>query len=148
MKRSIIPICIFITSIVSGFAQVDASYKASLKKMLNASGTEATFDAGIKQMIAMFKQQKSNVPENVWTEFEQEFSKTSMDELVEMLAPVYYNHLTADDLQKMIDFYETPVGKKYAEKTPFIMQESMQVGQQWGMKIGQQVMEKLKEKGY
>jgi hypothetical protein len=50
--------------------------------------------------------------------------------------------------EKIIEFYQTPVGKKYAEKTPLIMQESMQVGQQWGMKIGQEFQNKLQEQGY
>ena len=71
-----------------------------------------------------------------------------MDELADMLAPVYEKHMTENDLKKIIEFYQTPVGKKYAEKTPLITQESMQVGQQWGMRIGQKVMERLKEKGY
>jgi hypothetical protein len=79
---------------------------------------------------------------------EKEFLKTSLDDLVDMLVPVYSKHLTLDDLQKIIDFYQTPAGKKYAEKTPLIMQESMQIGQQWGMKIGQKFQEKLQEKGY
>ncbi|MEC8831971.1 MAG: DUF2059 domain-containing protein [Bacteroidota bacterium] len=48
----------------------------------------------------------------------------------------------------MIQFFETPVGKKYAASTPLILQESMQVGQQWGMKIGQDFQRKLQEKGY
>jgi uncharacterized protein len=83
-----------------------------------------------------------------WSGFEKEFSKTSMDELVDMLAPVYQKHMTENDLKKIIEFYQTPVGKKYAEKTPVIMQESMQVGQQWGMKMGQAFQDKLKARGY
>jgi hypothetical protein len=148
MKRIIVAFSILAMSIGSASAQINESYKATLKKMLAVAGTEQTFDIAIKQLFGMFKQQKTNVPENVWSEFEQEFAKTSIDELVNMLAPVYYNHMTETDLQKMIEFYETPVGKKYAEKTPLIMQESMQVGQEWGIKMGQQFQEKLKEKGY
>ena len=116
--------------------------------MLEVAGTEATFKAGINQMFNIFKQQQTNVPDSVWTEFESEFLKTSLDELVEMLLPVYQKHLTRSDLEKVIEFFETPVGKKYAEKNPFITQESMQAGQQWGMKVGQRFQEKLREKGY
>jgi len=74
--------------------------------------------------------------------------KASIDELVEMLAPVYKKHLSEDDLDKIIQFYNTPVGKKLAEATPAITQESMQVGQQWGMKVGQIVADKLEKAGY
>lgn len=148
MKKIFTSFFILGISICSATAQISDSYKATLKKMLSVAGTEETFKVAIKQMFGMFKQQKADVPEAVWSDFEQEFSQTSMDELVNMLAPVYHKHMTEEDLAKMIEFYETPVGKKYAEKTPLIMQESMQVGQEWGMKMGQQFQEKLKEKGY
>ena len=130
------------------FAQSNTSYSATLKKMLQVAGAEATFSVAIKQMIGMFKEQKSEVPDSVWNALEAEFANTSMDELVTMLVPVYEKHLSEKDLQEMIAFYQTPVGKKYAEKSPFIMQESMQVGQQWGMKIGAAFDEKLRAQGY
>ena len=94
------------------------------------------------------KEQFSDVPEETWNDLEKEFLKTSIDDLVDMLVPVYSRHLTLDDLQKIIEFYQTPVGQKYAEKTPLIMQESMQIGQQWGMKIGQEFQNILQEEGY
>ena len=56
--------------------------------------------------------------------------------------------MTENDLTKTIEFFETPIGKKYVEKTPFILQESMQVGQQWGAKIAKKIELRLKEKGY
>ena len=104
------------------------------------------YKSAINQMFVMFKSQK-DVPAEVWNDLEKEFLNTSMNELVEMLAPVYAKHLTKKDLEDLIQFYNTPVGKKFAQKSPFIMQESMQVGQQWGMKIGNDFQTKLKEKG-
>jgi hypothetical protein len=129
-------------------AQANDEYKHTLKKMLDAAGSEATFDSAIKQMLEMFREQYKSVPDNVWSELENEMLKVSMDDLVEMLTPVYAKHLSIVDLNKIIEFYQTPVGKKYAEKTPLITQESMQVGQEWGMKVGQKFQEKMKEKGY
>src|SRR5687767_12722582 len=148
MKKTILSITILLISASSAFAQVDDKYKSTLKKMLEAGGSEASFKVVIKQMFDMLKQQNTNVPDSLWSDFEKEFSKTSMDELVDMLSPVYQKHMTITDLEVIIGFYQTPAGKKYAEKTPLIMQESMQVGQQWGMKIGQKFREKLQEKGY
>ena len=65
-----------------------------------------------------------------------------------MLVPVYLKYMTKEDLEEMIKFYQTPVGSKFAKSTPLIMQESMQVGQKWGMKIGEDFKKKMKEKGY
>jgi hypothetical protein len=148
MKKVIFIVSIIALSLSSAFGQGDANYKVTLKKMLDASGAEGSFKAAIKQMFDMFKQERKDVPDSIWSEFEKEFSKTSMDDLTEMLSPVYQKHMTENDLKQIIEFYQTPVGKKYAEKTPLITQQSMQVGQQWGMKIGQKFQERLKEKGY
>jgi hypothetical protein len=148
MKNLITVISLIVVSVTASFAQADANYKASLKTMLQAAGSEESFKVAIKQMFDMYKNQSTNVPDSVWSGFENEFLRTSIDQLVDMLAPVYQKHMTEDDLKKIIKFYQTPTGKKYAEKTPLIMQESMAVGQQWGMKMGQVFQEKLKAKGY
>ena len=75
-------------------------------------------------------------------------TKTLVDDLAEMLAPIYHKRLTLSDLQEITKFYESPVGKKMAAAQPAIASESMAVGQQWGMKIAAKVEEALKAKGY
>ena len=147
MKRFPLILLFSLCSYISLFGQAETEYKQTLKKMFEVSGSEAAYKSAISQMFAMFKQSQQ-VPANVMAELEQDFMKTSMDELVDMLAPVYHKHMTRDDLMKLIEFYETPVGVKFAQKTPLIMQESMQIGQEWGMKIGQEFEKRLKEKGY
>ncbi|WP_026631531.1 DUF2059 domain-containing protein [Dyadobacter alkalitolerans] len=148
MRKSWYTLLLVLSCVTFSNAQGNTEYKAKLKKMFEASGSEKSYKVAIEQMFTMFKQQKTTVPDSIWKQFEGEFLKTSLDDLVEMLEPVYVKSLTQDDLQQLIAFYETPVGKKYASKTPIIMQESMQVGQQWGRKIAMEFQEKLKAKGY
>ena len=147
MKNVIFMVIVSVFSLTISFGQTD-NYQGTLKKMFEVSGTQESFKASIKQMFVMFKQQNANVPDSLWAEFQNEFLKTSIDDIVTMLSPVYQKYLTQNDLEKIINFYQTPVGKKYAENTPLLMRESMQVGQQWGMKIGQDFQKKLKDKGY
>ncbi|RXG33090.1 DUF2059 domain-containing protein [Leeuwenhoekiella marinoflava] len=140
---------IFTALLITSFTfTIQAQEADPYKDTLVASGSMGTFQVAIKQVFNMYKQQKPGVPDEVWGELESSFSKTSIDDLAEMLTPVYKKSLTQSDLQAIIGFYQTPIGQKFAEKTPAITQESMQVGQQWGMKLGQEVMSKLQEKGY
>lgn len=125
-----------------------SEYGERLKTMFEVSGADKTYQAAIDQMFGMFKQQYDQVPTNTWTQLQDEFSKTSISELTLKLTPVYQTHLSLTDIQEIIEFYQTPVGKKFASKTPFIVQESMQVGQQWGQQIGKKFAQKMKEKGY
>ena len=148
MKKTLITLAFAFAIISTSFAQADAAYTRSLKKMFEASGTEQTFETAITQMMGMFKQQMPDVDASLWDDMEKEFLKTSINDLVEMLAPVYIKYMTQEDLDEMIRFYQSPVGKKFAKNTPLIMQESMQVGEQWGQQIGIKMEQRLKEKGY
>ena len=115
---------------------------------MEASGSIGAFKSAVTGMLGNFKTMNSSVPGEVWKEFETELLATSVDDLVNMLAPVYEKHMTENDLNEVIKFYNSPVGKKLAEKTPAITEESMQAGQAWGQAVAQKVMQKLKEKGY
>lgn len=116
--------------------------------MFEVSGSSEAYKTVIKQFIGMFKEQYTQVEEKVWDELEKEFSKTSLTDLSLMLESVYSKYMTKEDLEDLIEFYKTPVGKKFAKNGPLIMQESMAIGQQWGKKLGQDFAEKMKEKGY
>ena len=133
---------------ISTYGQVDKEYSKTLTKMFEVSGAEQSYQAAIKQMFVMFKQQYSTVEASIWSELEKEFSEATINDLTEMLVPVYLKYMTKEDLEEMIKFYQTPVGSKFAKSTPLIMQESMQVGQKWGMKIGEDFKKKMKENGY
>ncbi|MDG2041508.1 MAG: DUF2059 domain-containing protein [Bacteroidia bacterium] len=148
MRKRILTFSLLIFLSVTSFSQEDKQYTETLNKMFEVSGTEGSYQAAIKQMFSMFKQQYSNVEVEIWTDLEKEFSKTSLNELTKMLVPVYSKYMTLEDLNELIKFYNTPTGKKYAKSTPLIMQESMQIGQQWGMKIGQDFEKKMKDRGY
>ena len=138
---------IFILTNLS-FGQSDNEYREALQTMFKVSGSEEIYQTAISKMFTMFKEQYASVKEETWVSLEVEFKNTSINDLIELLTPTYQKHLTLEEIKGLIEFYETPVGKKYAQKSPLIMQESMQIGQQWGMKIGEEFAKKMKDKGY
>ena len=148
MKKYLILSLLALFSLTVSQAQTQDSYIQTLTKMFEVSGTENVYQTVISQIFGMFKQQYATVDSAVWEELEGEFMQTSMTEIVEMLAPVYKRHLTEADMQTVISFYQTETGKKFASKTPLITQESMQIGQEWGRKIGEEFVKKMEERGY
>jgi hypothetical protein len=149
MKKLILVLSFAIVANMSFRAQnVPAEYTKALKEMFELNGTEETFMTAIDQMMEMFESSREDVPSELWKALGDEFNKTSLNELVDMLAPVYFKYMTLDEILQITAFYKTPAGKKLAISTPAITQESMQIGQQWGMKIGQKVEDRLREKGY
>jgi len=147
MKVSIATLFFVLCTLVS-FGQENSSYRSSLMKLIQISGSETAYKGAVLQMISMFKQQQSNVPEEFWNELSAEMNRDVTNQLLNLLVPVYQKHLTEQDILGVVAFYKTPVGKKFAEKTPLITQESMIAGQAWGKEIGLKIVQKLKEKGY
>jgi hypothetical protein len=148
MIRKFLSITIACLLSATVFAQTEKEYTETLRKMFEVSGTEESYKTVIEQMFKMYKLNYTEVDAEIWDDLHKEFAKTSLNDLTEMLAPVYEKYMTKEDLEQVIAFYESPVGRKFARNTPFIMEESMQVGQEWGLKIGQEFEEKMRARGY
>lgn len=118
-------------------------YSKVLKKMFEISGAEESFKGAIKQMVVPFKNSYTGIEEKFWDELEKEFLKTSLNDLTEMLVPVYQKQFSIEELNGIILFYESEIGRKYAKAIPVITVESMEVGQKWGAQIGQKIGEKI-----
>jgi hypothetical protein len=85
------------------------------------------------------------VPDAVWSELLAEFRS---EELAELAVPIYMKYLTAEEIEGLLTFYESPLGRKLLEVQPQILQESVVVGRQWGEDCARRVMKRLREKGY
>lgn len=68
--------------------------------------------------------------------------------MINMIIPIYDSCFTEQDIQGLIAFYKSPLGKRLVEKLPVITQKSFDVGQVWGQKIAAELLEELKQKGY
>ena len=130
------------------FAQDSTSYKKALTEMMAVSGAKATYNSVINQMVANFKEDKPEIPVEVWDKFGVAFTEKATSDIVDLILPIYQKHLTEEDLKNLTIFYKSPTGSKMARETPFIMQESMQAGRVWGTKIAQEFIQKLKDEGY
>ena len=58
---------------------------------------------------------------------------------------LYDKYFTNDEIKGLIEFYESPVGKKAIEVLPAITQEAMQRGMQVGNTVGLKAMSRLIE---
>lgn len=127
-----------------GFSQ-DTSKIGNIKTLLEITGSGKLGVQVVQNMLTNFKQRLPDVPEEFWSNFMKEVNPET---LTTMVIPIYDKYYTQDDIKKMIEFYQSPVGKKVISTMPQIMQESMQVGQTWGKDLGEKIYNNLKEKGY
>lgn len=121
---------------------VDEAFRADILKMLKLTGADKLGEQVFRHMMESLKPLAPNVPEEFWTQIDQELN---MNEMIDLLIPVYAKHLTHEDVQAAIAFYETPAGKNLIAAQPKIVADSMVVGQRWGQELAQKVMGRLQE---
>ena len=65
--------------------------------------------------------------------------------------PIYHKYLTLEEIEGLIQFYKTPLGRKAISVMPKMTQEGMIAGQEWGQSIGpkfqQKVLDRFKKEG-
>jgi hypothetical protein len=108
------------------------SHIESAENFLIATGVNTKFPAIIENIVAAFSKQ---IPEDNRAAFADVMRKFmskyyTWDILKVDLDKMYAAEFTEDELKQMSDFYSSPVGKKYAEKSVELLQQSMQIGQQ------------------
>lgn len=143
MKKVILIIIIYSLS-SNCFSQTPAT-KEHIKTLLEMTGAGKIGVQVMDNMIATFKKSAPNVPNEIWDEF---MKDVKPEALIDLIIPVYAKYYTDEDINQLIDFYRTPLGKKVVERMPSISQESYQLGAEWGKKLGAQAVKKLQEKGY
>jgi hypothetical protein len=74
------------------------------------------------------------------------------DEFADLIAGVYAANFSADELHDMSAFYQTPTGQKVLRMMPTIAQQSLQAGQVYGHKLGEEIkqraIEELRKRGH
>lgn len=116
-----------------------------IRQLMNAMGMGDLSNQILGQMIGQMKQMAPDAPEAFWTNFQK---KADGNELIELIIPIYAKHFSHAEIKELIGFYNSPIGKKVTATLPAITQESMVAGQQWGMKLAQDVMAELKAQGH
>ncbi|NEP79375.1 MAG: DUF2059 domain-containing protein [Okeania sp. SIO3B3] len=125
-----------------------------IDQYLKLIGGEKTFQEVIRAMLSQMEQQFSSIltselvenqqlsPEErqqITNKFNQEITsivqksnrmfleRISYQQIVEeVYYPIYDKYFTEEDLQALIEFYQTPTGRKTIELMPQLFQESMQ----------------------
>jgi hypothetical protein len=107
-------------------------------KLIVKSGANGAIDSAKKQIF-------NRIPDKNHQSFSKEF-EASLPKLHEKLALVYMELYSHEDIKDLLQFNETPIGKKMSTNTGLIMEKSMEIGSQWGQDELQTIITKyLKE---
>lgn len=125
--------------------EVNIAKRNDIRKLLIMTGAKERSEYMLSYMINNFKKIMPQVPEKFWDEFK---NRADLNELAELILPIYDKYFTHEEIKSLIEFYESPIEKKLLSVQPNIMQESTLVGEKWGAKLGEQIGRELDEAGY
>ena len=112
-------------------------YKTLLKKIMTLSGSSASSEAIMSQFMSSMQKGPFQQDEAYWKDFAAKWTQKIEDKVMEVYAPIYQQHMTLDELKKVVAFYESPAGKKLGETASAVANESMPMIQQLSMEMVQ-----------
>jgi uncharacterized protein len=121
-------------------AAVDPKKSAVIRELLQVTGAMDL----IKQMMGQFAiSMKTGRPEAEQKMVDRLIAKMDPNELTDEMVAIYARNLSLEDLEAVVAFYKTPAGKNLIQKIPLISSESLQLGQAWGQRKGEELIKEL-----
>lgn len=112
-----------------------------IHKLLEVTGAARMGQQIMVQLIARMRQSLRDVPEAFWDKM---VKRADVKGMIGDVANLYDKHLTMGDVDGLLKFYRSPVGRRFIKLQPTLMRGSMQIGQDWGQKLTRQVIGELK----
>ena len=126
--------------------KIDPEKEKSIRKLIELTRATQTMLDGMKVGLDAQKKAQPGIPDVFWEEFIKR-ATANIDEFVTILVGIHDRNYTKEQIDQMVAFFQTPVGRMMAEKQPTVALETVAAAERWGMKMGMQVMMDLTEKG-
>lgn len=125
MKKIILSLCILAFSLNVVAQETTALQEKAVKLIKLTAGQQ--FDIMTEPIVKM-------IPEENQEAFKKELAESTSSLYLKMAA-VYTESFTEKELDEILAFYDTPVGKKMVAITPELTKKGMEIGQAWGMEL-------------
>ena len=123
---------------------------ADIRKLMELAGTTTLVNQMMAGMEENVKPMVSNsLPPGEYRErlvdyfFEKFNQKASAPQLLELIVPIYDKYYTHEEIRGLMEFYQTPLGKKMLATLPQLVADSQAIGQKWGADLGQESMKEV-----
>ena len=136
--------CIAVLALASAPAWAAQASAQQVRELMSVFGVNRMFQQMNVQMAGMMGQQLPCVPASYWNNF---LDEKGMAELTEKMIPIYQRHFSAAEIDGLLKFYRSPLGRKVVAEMPSTMAEGMQIGRQWGQQRAQAMLGQLQKQG-
>jgi hypothetical protein len=121
-----------------------ATKEANIRKLLIATDARGIFKQAVETQMSVMKTTLPQIPAKFWDEVLKEIEP---DKFIELLIPIYDKYYSSEEIEGLIVFYQTPLGKKMVATLPQIMTESAAAGDKYGQQIATKVIQRMQAEG-
>jgi uncharacterized protein len=128
-----------------------ASHMKLAREVVEISGSARAFDRAIpqifQQVYTTFTQQNPDLQKDISTVLQNlipEFDKRK-EEIAAIISGAFAAKFSEAELKELLTFYNSPTGKKLVAEHSAILQDAFGKTQEWGGKVSQQLVNRLKE---
>jgi hypothetical protein len=152
-------LCVLIVAAIvrpAAAQNIDPALQADITRLVDLlrvpQMAEQIGDVVAQQMVASVRRDHPDVPARVVTLASEIVKEKFVDAfsapngLLSRLAPVYAKYYTREEIQALIVFYQSDVGRKSITVMPALFQDSMMLGQQWATEVTPQIARELQER--
>ena len=124
----------------------DGSQSELARRLVEASGAEAIILKTIELALPGQRAQNPKISPEFWDRFAAK-ARTDVRQLVDSLAPIYARRFSKTELEQLVAFYESPVGRHIVAEQGAIAQESQGIGVRWGTRLGAATAVEMADEG-
>ena len=117
--------------------------REKIQELIGVLNLEASAAHQLDQLLTTFQKLRPQVPNEFWLKAR---SEVDMKEFKEIVTDVWAKYYTIDDINALLAFYRSPVGKKMIEVQPALQRDVAAAGSDWGKKWAQRVEAELSQK--
>lgn len=138
MKKLIVVLLSFLF-VGSAFCQED-EYSVAFKKLMERTGMSTSLSSAMKQMIPLMTKDASGSQEQV-QEVVDVVVVWVQEDVVPALEVIYRKHFSLEDINKVLEFYDSEIGRKFVEKQSTLVIDVMTLMQE--SKLQQSLIDRL-----
>lgn len=130
--------------------KIDPAKEADIRRMIDIMGGKKLMEQMMTQMFEQLKPEIMKIVppgergQKIADAFAQKFqARFKTADLLELTIPIYDKYFSDEDIQGLIQFYQSPLGQRFVKVMPQTSAESASVGIRWGQKNFQEIWREL-----
>lgn len=127
-------------------AAPDAARLRAARAVVEATGADSLMLQTMERTLPIQRAQNPRVPAEFWDRFIAR-ARADIPALVDSLVPIYADRFSQAELEQLLVFYRSPLGRRVVAEQGEIAAQSQRVGMRWGAAVGAAIVTDMAQEG-